>query len=362
MALRAAEGRLGGGGPGMNLLYGTTAGYCEQTAVSMRSVFANNQQAGSIDVYLLCENVPGALRDKMCSVAEGYPNAHVHCMDPAPLLEPMKREFRMGAWRGSFCQYIYACLCDAFPQLDRILWLDGDVVCVGSLRELWDMDMAGCCLTGSLDCTPFLALKVDDAFFRTPYYFNAGVLLFDLPNCREYGLQPRCRQVLRSYGDRLLYRDQTMLNLALPPERVRRVGLRWDWPAGLQLEVLRGLSRRSSPEKPTFTEAELNAELADVRLLHYIGGPTPFKPWFAEYRSPWKAAYLRYRAQTPWAQQPLRRWQDGSAAHAAQALFSMPRDSGLMGALAAAYGRLHGMQGNPNVGRAHAAGTPAEKS
>lgn len=323
----------------MNILYGTNDSYCEQTATSMRSVFEHNREE-DIRVYLLCEGVSEQNKAKMCSVAKGFPNVEILCRDPAAYLEPLKQAFRMQNWRGSFVQYIYACIAEAFPELDRILWLDGDVICCSSLRPLWETEMGACCLAAALDCTPFLALKRDCAFRCTPFYFNAGVLLFDLRNCREHALAARCRQVLRGYAGKLLYRDQTMLNLALPPQLVRRLDLRWNYPAGLTWEALQEIARKNSARKPTFSLTQLQHARADLRLLHFIGGGLPCKPWFVEYASPQKAEYLKYRALTPWAQSPLARWQDGSVSHAVEGAFSRVWDTPFMAGTAALYDGL----------------------
>jgi lipopolysaccharide biosynthesis glycosyltransferase len=269
----------------INLLYGTNAGYCEQTAVSMRSVFENNRSE-EFCVYLLCEDVPEALQKKMCSVGDDFDNVKIVCMDPKPFVAPMLREFHLHTWRGSSVQYIYACLCDAFPALDRILWLDGDIVCNGSLQELWATPMQGACLAAGLDCTPFLAFYVDRVFYQTPFYFNAGVLLFDLAACRRHELQQRCRNVLRGCGQKLQYCDQSMLNLALPAHLVHRLGLRWNYPAGVPQTSMACVSARSTAQKKTFTYQELNDALGDIRLIHYIGGSLPAKPWFQAYASP----------------------------------------------------------------------------
>jgi lipopolysaccharide biosynthesis glycosyltransferase len=334
----------------MNLLYGTNAGYCEQTAVSMRSVFENNRDM-ELHVYLLCENVPEELRRKLCSVGDAFDNTEITCMDAGTYLEPLKRAFHMKAWRGSSVQYIYACICDAFPTLNRILWLDGDVICRGSLRELWETKMPEACLAAGLDCTPFLALLVDKPFYNTPFYFNAGVLLFDLQNCRRHELQERCRNILRGYGRKLRFCDQSMLNLALPPELVQRLDLRWNYPAGISRSAMNFVARRSSQEKITFTTGELNDSLADLRLLHYIGGSLPTKPWFAEYRSPFRLDYLKYRARTPWQEKPLQIWPRKSWKDFLVTGFSHTWDTVNMGLFASAYQRLHGW--GPNIKRYH---------
>lgn len=326
----------------MNLLYGTNAGYCEQTAVSMRSVFENNRDMEEIQVYVLCEAVPQNLREKMCSVADDFDNVQIACIDPAPFLKPMEKEFQMRSWRGSSVQYVYACICDVFPRLDRILWLDGDVVCCGSMRELWETDMGEACLAAGLDCTPFLALHVDKPFYNTPYYFNAGVLLFDLNNCHRHELQQRCRNVLRGYGAKLEYCDQSMLNLALPPKLVHRLDLRWNYPAGVSRLAMNCVALRNTLQKRTFTSAELNDALADLRLIHYIGGSLPTKPWFQEYQSPFRVDYLKYRAHTPWKDEPLKIWPRKNGWDSFVTSFSKTWDTPDMAGLAGAYQKLRG--------------------
>ncbi len=333
----------------LNLLYGATSSYCAQTATSMYSVLRKNSWAARIDVYVLCEGVPASAREKLQQTVRDFPNAHVHFLFAETVLKPLREKFSLRAWNGSYNQYIYACLCDAFPELSRILWLDGDVVCVGSLEALWKWDLTGCCVAAGLDCTPFLCVGPDEAFFATPFYFNAGVLLFNLENCRTYGLQERCQKVLQRRGRKLRYCDQTMLNLAIPPSRVAHLPLRYNWPAGISDTALRSVAWCNREDKPTFSREAFFEERAQVRLLHFIGGPLPTKPWYPQCTSPWKAYYLQNRVHTPWGEDPL---PDGRPKNAWEAFvrgFSYLWDTRLSAIPAFFYRRLHGKRKNPFV-------------
>ena len=89
----------------------------------------------------------------------------------------------------------------------RVLYLDNDVVCRGSVAELASWDLGGAELGGVLD-------NYGRWFFhrRPPRqdYLNSGVLLMDLDRMRQSGLLARCRR--RCAARPMMMPDQSALN------------------------------------------------------------------------------------------------------------------------------------------------------
>ena len=73
-------------------------------------------------------------------------------------------------------------------NLDRILYLDPDILVINPIRELYDMDIDGYLYAASFHNR--IPLKVINALRLKAYemeeYFNSGVLLMNLPLHRKY--------------------------------------------------------------------------------------------------------------------------------------------------------------------------------
>lgn len=89
----------------------------------------------------------------------------------------------------------------------RVLYLDNDVVCRGSVAELDSWDLGGAELGGVLDNYGRWLFR------RHPLrqdYLNSGVLLMDLDRMRQSGLLARCRQRCATHP--MMMPDQSALN------------------------------------------------------------------------------------------------------------------------------------------------------
>ena len=71
-----------------------------------------------------------------------------------------------------------AALCHEFPDLDVILSLDVDTVCVGDMDAVWDIDLGDCYFAASIE-----PLKAKEGLM----YCNTGVSLYNLKRLRESG-------------------------------------------------------------------------------------------------------------------------------------------------------------------------------
>jgi lipopolysaccharide biosynthesis glycosyltransferase len=179
------------------------------------------------------------------------------------------------------------------PALDRVLYLDGDILVRGDVGEVWTMDLRGRTAGAVADLPryPFnrrLGLPTDAP------YFNAGVLLIDLRRWRRLGIGERALLFAREHGERLAWSDQCALNLVLYDDWIELDRV-WNFQSMDVAHLVNG-HMRFDPVDP--------ARLSAARLVHFNGRS---KPWHYLNDHPLKSEYLRYRSRTPW---PLRRFED----------------------------------------------------
>ncbi|HXP73324.1 MAG TPA: glycosyltransferase family 8 protein, partial [Stellaceae bacterium] len=111
--------------------------------------------------------------------------------------------------------YARLLMADLLPrELDRILYLDGDILVRGELQKLWIVDLRGRTVGAVVDLPRYqfnhrLGLPPDAP------YFNAGVLLIDLRRWRQLDIGSRCLAFAREHPSRLQWWDQCALNFVL---------------------------------------------------------------------------------------------------------------------------------------------------
>ncbi len=100
------------------------------------------------------------------------------------------------------------------PKIDRVLYLDGDIIVRGDIGPLWTTDLGGKTAGAVIDL-PHYARKSTLGLPPDAPYFNAGVLLIDLERWRRLKIGERAAEFARDHWDRMQWGDQCALNFVL---------------------------------------------------------------------------------------------------------------------------------------------------
>ena len=114
--------------------------------------------------------------------------------------------------QAMYYRYMFATLLPT--EINRIIYLDSDIICKGDLLPLWQTDLQECVLGAVRDWGE--AKSCDRIGLSSGKYFNSGVLLMDLAKWRTVNLTQRLFQWLQDVGDtKILWGDQDALNAVL---------------------------------------------------------------------------------------------------------------------------------------------------
>lgn len=112
----------------------------------------------------------------------------------------------------SFCRFL---LPDLLPDVERVLYLDVDILVKGSLRSLFELDMAGKELGAvrESDIYAYYQWYLDSLGFSVQDdYFSSGVLLMDLAAMRQAGTSRKLLEMALEKAHDLKFPDQDILN------------------------------------------------------------------------------------------------------------------------------------------------------
>ncbi|MFV0399113.1 MAG: glycosyltransferase family 8 protein [Oscillospiraceae bacterium] len=108
--------------------------------------------------------------------------------------------------------------------LDRILYLDPDILVINSLRELYETDLTGylyaACIHTDVSGLTDRVNKIRLSTYETAGYFNSGVLLMNLEEQRKNIREQDIFQYVVDHRQELLLPDQDIIN-GLYGERIR---------------------------------------------------------------------------------------------------------------------------------------------
>lgn len=173
------------------------------------------------------------------------------------------------------------------PTLDRVLYLDPDILVINPLRPLWETALddnlfAAAAHTGKTE----LVSSVNRVRLNMKHdYFNSGVLLMDLARSRQE-IEP---QLIFDYVDAhpntLILPDQDVLN-SLFGERIQPVeDILWNYDA----RDYHGYYVTTSGR------ADVDWVMAHTAVLHFCGKA---KPWMPGYRYRFGILYKHYQQLT----------------------------------------------------------------
>jgi len=190
--------------------------------------------------------------------------------------------------RWSVSCYYRLILPELLPELDKILYLDCDLLVLDDIGKLYDLDLQGKSCAGA--ATKLKPEHYDRIGLDRKYaYFNSGVMLFDLAKMyREHHIE-RFIRLFNEMGDRIKYPDQDILNLAYAEDHVK-LPLRWN----LMTSVY-----RNPPDNKLYSLEETIAALKDPAICHFTG---THKPWRfrATTHHPYGFAYPYFAALAGW--------------------------------------------------------------
>ena len=269
-------------------------GYVRHSAATLHSVLEHAGRSGARVHYVHDGSVPAAELEPLARMVERMGGEIEFVTAPEEVTRGLPTEGFTGkaTWYRAFAA-------DLLPHLDRVLFLDADVVAADALAPLWETDVSEHYLAAVTnvfqDDLVFRAVEL--GFDRPEEYFNAGVMLLNLALIRRDGRIAAIREYARAHAGELLFRDQDALNVALAG---RRLPLHPRWNCMNSMHLFPSAT-------DVFGELALEEALANPGIRHFEG-PGPNKPWAHDFlQVPHGELYFAHRRGTPWPEVEIER-------------------------------------------------------
>ena len=271
----------------MDLLLTFDDNYTQHAGVTICSLLANNPGAHTFHVISdgISEHNQALLRD-VCADSGSTITYYAVDADTAASFPVGEGTINPDLTIATYFRLFMADLLPA--SLEKVLYIDCDIVVDGSLEELWNTTFEeGKCIA-ALEELPALG---NDGCRRMGYppqfaYFNAGVLLVHLGRLRTFYSVALAADFIRTHHANIRYHDQDVMN-ALLYDKKQFFPLRYN----VMDTCL--MTRAVLPER-------YRDQRQDVRhpaVIHYTG---EVKPWHKESRNPFTYKYFDYLRATPW--------------------------------------------------------------
>lgn len=264
-------------------------GYVMPTGVLMYSTCVNNQDA-DIDFHVLIdESVNVKDQHDLKEVVDKFQGKRVlfySLKSMTALSFPLVKKYLTRA------SYYRLFLSDMLPStIEKVLYLDGDIIVRHSLLPLWNSNLANYAVGVVMD-----ACDGDIRIYnrlRYPYqkgYFNAGVLLINLKYWRDNNIVNGFVEYLNNYPERIKQEDQDVMNVVLQ-DRKFMLPVKYNFQTAFLRKVLFFDYWKY--------EKDIKDAFADPIIVHFT---EKSKPWIvATHNShPFRSTFYIYQNQTKW--------------------------------------------------------------
>ena len=204
----------------MNVAYHLTDNYAKISGTSIVSLFENNKDVDEINVYLIENGFTQKTKDKFTELANKYgrkiffislPDLNGEGYDLG--LVSIKKKWMFDSYSRLFLDRLLP------EDVDRVIYLDGDVLVLDSLKSLWEMDLQGKCCAACMDCVSESYYKL---FKIKPEnrYCNSGLIIMDLKAWKQKKIGEKVKRHVQKNNGYVFFMEQTVFNVVLQNEIV----------------------------------------------------------------------------------------------------------------------------------------------
>lgn len=262
----------------MNILVTLNSNYIKPLKVMLKSLFLNNPD-DDFNIYLIHSSLSTEeIKDLSQYIQKHGSQLYNIFIDDnyfenAPILMHYTKEMYYRLLASKFLP----------EELDRILYLDPDILIINQVRQLYDMDMVGYLFAASYH--KVMPVKEINKLRLYPYeidaYYNSGVLLMNLDLQRSIIDEKDIFEFVEKNKTKLVLPDQDVLN-ALYSKRIKSIE-----------EKLYNYDVRYYQYYKLMSNGccDMDYVIRNSVVLHFCGKR---KPWNKDYNGKFHALYKHY--------------------------------------------------------------------
>ena len=277
--------------------FATDEGYAEQTGVAMTSLLMNCDPNTYCHIHILDAGLSAESKRHFKELRQ-IRDCDIFFWNTAELVA--KHDFESYVQKGSLpwctaASFYRLLLPSLLPEVDRVLYLDGDIIVRKDLAALFQTALDGNYVGMASDVFARANLIPHDSYFRDHLgvdgeYFNAGVTLFDLAGMRRDGIEKVLLDYLVAHGP-FKFIDQDLLNAALRG-KIRRLDQTWN--------MMQSCWNFDAAELPPRETNDIADRRVDPSIVHFAGEAKPWTQFGGACRIPFGDDYWHYRELSPW--------------------------------------------------------------
>lgn len=287
----------------MVFVYHSSDAFAPVLATSMASIFENNKSVDEIEVYVFETKISDANKSRLYELTSRYKRKLIFIPMPdvnSVLQLGLKDVGKKGWFFNSYCKLF---LDQLLPNtIDRVIYLDSDVLVVDNLTDLWNIDMKEKCAAAVIDC---LGEKYYSLFGlnKKAKYCNSGIILEDLKAWRQQRIGDKIRNYIKENGGYVFFMEQTAFNGGLQ-ENILILHPKYNVYTMMECLDYDEMIKLRKVER-FYSKKEIDEALADPKIIHLTNTfLLANRAWYKNSNHPDCLTYQYYKKLTPWRNEP----------------------------------------------------------
>lgn len=194
-------------------------GYAPYLHVALISLIKNASKDRRYKIIVVYQELNEENRNNLAKLVEDYPNFEMDFKFMKQSLDMItdRIENRLRSDYFTMTIYFRIFIPDMYPEYDKAIYIDSDIIVPGDISELYDTDMhdnlIGVVTDGSVNDVPELQRYMTESLgLKLGDYFNSGMLLMNMKELRNVHLAEHFLYLLNKYHFDCVAPDQDYLN------------------------------------------------------------------------------------------------------------------------------------------------------
>lgn len=278
----------------MNIVCATDDNFVQHCSIMLTSLLVNNI---GVHIYVLTEGLKPENEKIIREEVEDKGGKVDFCIVDSSIVEKFPMPKGEGLQHISRATYYRLLISDLLPEsVEKVIYMDCDIIVNKSIQELWDTDLTGYALAAVKQVGyGYEAERLD---YPIEYgYFNAGVNMINLTYFREHKVSESLIKYIADNYSKIKYHDQDTLNAVLY-DKTLHIMPQWNMTSIVYAYQLQ--KRGDNVAGVVLNDYKAEKESAfktmkDPYVVHYVSRP---KPWQDNCVHPLYHLYYDYAKRT----------------------------------------------------------------
>lgn len=272
----------------MKIVLATDNNYVQHCAITISSILKNNSD---VTIYILTECLSDECKSILQDEVQAYDSKIEFVMVEKSIIDSLPMPSHSYLSHISRATYYRLLLPNIISSdVDKVIYLDCDLIVNGSLNELWNINIehyaiAACKQIGGGRDGRRLGIP------KKYGYFNAGVLLVNVQYWREHDVSKSLVDYLFTHSETVVFHDQDALNAVLY-DQCFHLNQRWNMNYATYSKQFLSLKPNDNSDDDYMKEiCEAKEYQQKPSILHYSAR---IKPWDWKCTHPLASLYYDY--------------------------------------------------------------------